>query len=177
MNKGKTYVKNSPVLINASSILYEGGVKTLDKLFDLVYPVGSVYMSTNSTSPQILFGGSWTKIEGRFLWATGSTPGTTGGSRTTDSHILTIDEMPTHYHMGKTYSHNWNAGVTIPPGRAFAQSYRSGTAGNWAYSAENWIPGSEINDMVETGGSGGGQGHTHTFMPPYFEVYMWYRTA
>ena len=25
MDKGKTYVKNSPVLINASSILYEGG--------------------------------------------------------------------------------------------------------------------------------------------------------
>ncbi|MGN0966357.1 MAG: phage baseplate protein, partial [Candidatus Coprovivens sp.] len=87
MDKGKTYVKSNPVLLNASSILYEGGGKTLDKLFDLVYPVGSVYMSTNATSPATLFGGSWTKIEGRFLWATGSTPMTTGGSRTTDSTV------------------------------------------------------------------------------------------
>ena len=52
----------------------------LDKLFDLVYPVGSVYMSTNSTSPATLFGGTWTKIAGRFLWATVNTPMRTGGS-------------------------------------------------------------------------------------------------
>ncbi|WP_396129895.1 phage baseplate protein, partial [Faecalicoccus pleomorphus] len=29
------------------------------KLVDLVYPVGSLYMSTNSTNPSTLFGGTW----------------------------------------------------------------------------------------------------------------------
>ena len=33
---------------------------------------------------------------------------------------------------------------------------------------------SDFNTVKKTGG---GQGHSHTYMPPYFEVYMWYRTA
>lgn len=47
-----------------------------------VYPVGSIYMSSNSTSPASLFGGSWEKIQDKFLLAAGSTyaAGSTGGS-------------------------------------------------------------------------------------------------
>lgn len=166
MNKGKTYVKNSPVLINASSILYEGGGKTLDKLFDLVYPVGSVYMSTNSTSPETLFGGSWTKIQGRFLWATGDTPMVTGGSRTTDGTALTINQIPSHYH---TLHGNSNV-------------YSSAGSGYWHYQSaiEGYASGSWKDlyyNSFGTNETGGGEVHTHTYMPPYFEVYMWYRTA
>jgi hypothetical protein len=36
------------------------------------YPVGSIYMSTNSTSPAELFGGTWEKIEDRFLLGSGT---------------------------------------------------------------------------------------------------------
>lgn len=32
---------------------------TKSQLINLVYPVGSIYMSINSTSPQTLFGGTW----------------------------------------------------------------------------------------------------------------------
>lgn len=165
MDKGKTYVKNSPVLVNASSILYEGGGKTLDKLFDLVYPVGSVYMSTNSTSPQTLFGGSWTKIAGKFLWATVNTPMVTGGSKTTDEHVLTTNEMPAHNH---TMHGNTN-------------TYSSSGSGYWHYAClEGYAGGSWVDLYYNSSGTnstGGGQGHSHTYMPPYFEVYMWYRTA
>ena len=31
-------------------------------LLDLVYPVGSIYLSVNSTSPSTLFGGTWEQI-------------------------------------------------------------------------------------------------------------------
>lgn len=155
MNKGKTYVKNSPVLINASSILYEGGGKTLDKLFDLVYPVGSVYMSTNSTSPETLFGGKWTKIQDKFLWATVNTPMVTGGSKTTDNHVLTIAEIPPHTHSYYGhYGYNRQARSTL-----------------------GWNLGDTDYNDYDVSTTGGGQGHSHTYMPPYFEVYMWYRTA
>ena len=66
--------------------------------FDRIYPVGSLYMSVNSTDPSKLFGGTWTKIEGSFLWGTGNTPKHTGGSTTTNSHVLKVNEIPAHVH-------------------------------------------------------------------------------
>lgn len=43
------------------------GGKTLAEIMLTIYPVGSVYISMNSTSPASLFGGEWTQINGRFL--------------------------------------------------------------------------------------------------------------
>lgn len=48
-------------------------------LLDIIYPVGSVYITFSSVSPVDLVGGSWEKIDGKFLYAT-STPNQTGGS-------------------------------------------------------------------------------------------------
>jgi len=46
------------------------------------YPVGAIYLSMSATSPQALFGGTWAKLEGRFLMCSDSSHavGTTGGS-------------------------------------------------------------------------------------------------
>lgn len=41
-------------------------------IFDAIYPVGSLYMSMNDVDPSILFGGTWAKIEDRFLLASGT---------------------------------------------------------------------------------------------------------
>lgn len=50
---------------------------SLSHVAEVIYPVGSIYMSTNSTSPATLFGfGTWTRIEGKFLL--GATDGGTG---------------------------------------------------------------------------------------------------
>ena len=62
-----------------------------------VYPVGSIYKSTNSMSPAELFGGTWERIKDQFLLASGDTyaAGSTGGEAT---HTLTTNEMPSHSH-------------------------------------------------------------------------------
>lgn len=57
----------------------------IDSIVDKIYPVGSIYMSlTDSTvsAVQNRFGGTWAKIEGRFLLAASSSyaVNTTGGS-------------------------------------------------------------------------------------------------
>lgn len=46
-----------------------------------IYPVGSIYMSVNSTSPSSFIGGTWVQIKDTFLLACGSTysNGKTGG--------------------------------------------------------------------------------------------------
>ena len=55
--------------------LFTDGKATIDGsrvlTFDLVYPVGAVYMSANSTNPSNIFGGSWQSISnslGVYMW-------------------------------------------------------------------------------------------------------------
>lgn len=122
-----------------------------------VYPVGSIYMSINSTSPATLFGGTWQRIEDTFLLAAGSTyaAGATGGEA---AHTLTVDQMPSHYHgigFATTAGEALGFGLTQTP----AFQNRVIVSGN---SSNTW-------------GNGGNQAHNN--MPPYLAVYMWKRVA
>lgn len=149
----------------------KGIVHNKKLLSDILYPIGSIYMSTNSTNPENLFGGKWTQINGRFLYAT-TTSKTTGGASsvsytpagTVGSHALTVEEMPSHDHYISGYTDNANTG----------SNYYVLTKGSSVYGSKN------------TNKSGGGKGHSHGFtgtkatintMPPWFSVYCWYRTA
>ena len=51
---------------------------------DAIWPVGSIYLSTQSTDPATFLGGTWSRIQGRFLLGASSTypAGSTGGSAT-----------------------------------------------------------------------------------------------
>lgn len=154
MDKGKTYVKNSPVLINASSILYEGGGRTLADLLDLVYPIGSIYMNTNNVNPQSIFGGIWQKIEGRFLLGSsgGYTLGSLGGEAT---HTLTVSEMPKH-----------KPSILLNT----QDSYTTGSAANWQVVTNGRYYAGDM--FLEIGGN-----QSHNNMPPYLAVYIWKRVA
>lgn len=73
----------------------------INQLLLSVHPIGSLYWSSSSTSPASLFGGTWTQIKDKFVLAAGDiyAAGATGGEAT---HLLTIAEMPSHNHGGKT---------------------------------------------------------------------------
>ena len=113
------------------------------------YPIGSIYMSVNNTSPAELFGGSWAPIEDVFLLSAGAKylAGSTGGEAT---HTLTIDEMPAHNH-------------------GFQQHAYSGTHSNYAPTNVEFVP----IDYILTTSEGGSKPHNN--MPPYLTVYMWQR--
>ena len=68
-------------------------------MFDLIYPVGSIYMSVNNTSPATLFGGTWEQLKDTFLLAAGTSysAGSTGGAATV---TLTAAQsgVPSHAH-------------------------------------------------------------------------------
>lgn len=70
-------------------------------------PVGYVYTSFVSTSPAILFGGTWEQLDGVFLRAAKDTK--TGGS---DTRTLTTSNLPSHSHSFSTPSHTHS--VTVP---------------------------------------------------------------
>ena len=114
------------------------------------YPVGSIYMSVNNTSPASFLGGTWEQIKDTFLLSAGDTytNGSTGGEAT---HTLTVDEMPSHTH-----------GTPV----------KSGSYTTMDGSGNTWVP-IYNNDFV--GYTGGSQAHNN--MPPYLAVYMWKRVA
>lgn len=61
-----------------------GGSISPSSIVNLVYPVGSIYMSVSNTSPATLFGGTWVQLKDRFLLGAGDeyANGTTGGKAT-----------------------------------------------------------------------------------------------
>lgn len=114
---------------------------------DIIYPVGSIYMTVNDVSPEILFGGSWERIEDRFLLAAGAiSAGNTGGA---ESYDLSIDA---HKHTISTFDN-----VKFVSG-----AYTDGTFD---------IP---ITGTTEKSGS---VSKTIPTMPPYLAVFVWKRTA
>lgn len=144
-------VNRSFVRVGADGVLYLCKDESTS-LIDMIYPVGSIYMSVNDISPANFFGGSWERIQDRFLLAAGSTyaAGSTGGEAT---HKLTVDEMPNHNHGAKTENITLTAGGKNVPILS--------ANGTLFYGA--------------TGDMGGGKAHNN--MPPYLSVYIWKRTA
>lgn len=80
-------------------------IPSLATVTNFLYPVGAIYMSVNSTDPGIIFGGTWERISGRFLFGsdTSHAAGTTGGE---EKHTLTQNEMPAHKHTGPSHTHS-----------------------------------------------------------------------
>lgn len=114
------------------------------------WPVGSIYIAYNHTDPGTLFGGTWTRIQNAFLWATTSTGtiGQTGGEQTV---ALTVDQLPSHSH-GSVYS-----------------QHAEGTKNAAWYTA--------AGSSLAYGAVPTGEGAAHNNMPPYIQVSVWRRTA
>lgn len=80
---------------------------TKGECFDITHPIGSIYMHIGGMDPASLFGGTWQKIEGRYLLASGTVSGKSykagdiGGSAT---HSITSAEMPPHVHDKGSYN-------------------------------------------------------------------------
>lgn len=139
-----------------------------DALLNLVYPVGSIYMSANNVSPQTFLGGTWQPIQGRFLLGadTSYTAGSTGGEAL---HTLTETEMPAHIHNRIVTDTKPDVSLTRGTGTYTDTSSTSSAYGPWYGS------GFSYQGVARTNSAGGGQPHNN--MPPYLAVYIWKRTA
>lgn len=67
-------------------------------LGQIIYPVGSVYISYTSTSPASLFGGNWTAITGHFPYFNNGT--STGGSNSPHTHNFKFTYFPFYLGLG-----------------------------------------------------------------------------
>lgn len=172
--------------------LSEGNSDMWAYIRNLVYPVGSIYMSVSNTNPGTLFGGTWV------AWGSGKVPvgvdtsdadfntvEKTGGAKShsytpagtnsggaVQGHTLTVSEIPSHGHV---YKRATAASVSTEYQTAFT------TAHVYPWNASD----------VNTSNTGGGGSHNHgltqpTFtgtaatmnhLQPYITCYMWKRTA
>ena len=175
-----------------------------NSVIDKIYPVGSIYISVNSTNPGALFGGTWEQIQEKFLLSAGDThtAGTTGGEFT---HTLTIDEMPQHNHTASsdsTGAHTHTRGTMEISGDFYNLTAWYGAAGAFWVSdvtdaktqgsptgffsnsvhfsgSNNWSGATSSNGdhshTITVNNNGSGNAHNNT--PPYLAVYMWKRVA
>ena len=112
-------------------------------LLNLVYPVGSIYWSSNNTNPGTLFGGTWTQIKDKFILAAGDsyTNGATGGAATV---TLTVSNMPSH-------SHSFT-----PSGNVSSHSHSFTPSGNVSRHSHSFTPSGTVSSHHHTGPS-----HSH----------------
>ncbi len=140
-------------------------------ILNKMHPVGSLYISSEPTSPAELFGGTWERINGRVLVGAGSPePNTTnafgalsgqswriaakekGGQ---DYNTLTVETIPPHSH----------------PIQLSGEELLDKSVLNWTYGVNTRVYSGQ--DLVRP--TGGGKPHNN--MMPYYGCYMWVRLA
>ena len=140
----------------------------------LVYPVGSIYFNMAvATNPATLLGmGTWVAygagrvLVGKASSGTFDTLNEELGSET-DSHALSIAELPAHGHPYRL-SPSSTAGSGTSGG--FMTSSSDSTVG-----PNNGGTGSGSGSQI--GAAGSGSAHSHDILQPSVTVYMWKRTA
>ena len=148
-------------------------------IVDLIYPVGSIYTSVNSTSPADLFGGTWEAMPaGRVLLAQGTSEwgveyqaGSTGGEH---EHQLSVGELPSHNHIAISsdagqHSHQLNA---------YASASGGGGKGYWfdrSGALDNTKEAGSHNHGISI--SNTGNNNAHNITQPYVAIFMWKRIS
>ena len=159
--------------IDVSSNLTVGGTLNTTEfgpdIIDVVYPVGTIFITTSSTNPgTYLTGTTWAAYgEGRVLVGLDSgdadfnSPGETGG---TSTHAITTAQLPSHAHNIKQFpGYNQSGGVWLSflTGRYNALPIRRG--------------GGQANYYRGSGDTGSSS--AHSILQPYIVNYVWIRTG
>ena len=139
-----------------------------------LYPIGSIYISTNANfNPQTTWGGRWKRTaEGRCLIGANNTYpiGSIGGSTThkhaTKDHYLTTEEMPAHVH--KFSKPAWTNAEYVS-GQTYLCSYGWSSVSNETFGSTNYTGGNKAHNHGDTEES--------SSLQPYLSVYIWERTA
>ena len=188
----------------------------MKSILDSFYPVGSIYFSVTNTNPSSKFGGTWVAWgSGRVPVGVNSNDGNfnsvekTGGSSThthaitvnnkaaftSGSTTLSVSQIPSHTHSGKTGSANTGLmRVLNQVGTGVMPNHMVGFNTGGSYVDRKGVgsfPGSSHYHSFTTNATGGSGGHTHSIpahnhtassssvstLQPYITCYMWKRTA
>ena len=191
--KGGVYVNcnadstgGTKLSLDVDSIM--GAIK--DQLYEKVYPVGSVYMTSDDNfNPEAVFGGTWHHVtDDVYLKAVMSGGGSTGGS--TD-HVITPSNLPPHVH-GMKHTHNVSskgyyaiATQKVWQFETFGGKFVDNSAKYkipMVRTATSSSPSGEQRDCKTTGSAsitdtGTGSFANAAYHPGYYGVHIWERRA
>lgn len=151
-------------------------------LVNILYPVGSIKLTTSSANPSTyITGTTWV------AWGSGKVPvgvnasdtdfktvEKTGGEKT---HTLTTSEMPAHRHFDqriRMYKSATDKDFKPNVGDMIIDASNSNGISVWKQSGSYWANNEQtasVSDIIK-----GGDG-THNNLQPYITCYMWKRTA
>lgn len=139
-------------------------------IINLIYPIGSIYISVNSTDPKILFGiGTWVKLPNNYtLWScdSGAYDGTNGTIPAGLPNITGEFNYATNANESSAaQQHSWGAFTPYALNDDQAVFGDSGHGSYWYFNANN---GADVKGIY---------GNSNTVQPPAIKVYMWRRTA
>lgn len=133
-------------------------------------PIGSIYLTVSNVNPSTYFGGTWEKLSGGYIYCAASLiEKTTYTGWGTQSHTLTVNQIPAHNHDVRQRNNS-----PTPIASMYSTNY---TGGQQEY---NWVASSKMintgnTENIFTMNKGGGQGHTHNIAT--IDVFMWKRIA
>lgn len=121
------------------------------------------WASNDPTSPASFIGGTWERIEGKFIMGASDTypAGSTGGSAT---HTQTPSELATHIH-GINVANVYDGKYTVP-------------SDEWRLTYKD--PGSPTSYLMTSSNVGlisAGESNPMDILNPYYSMYIWRRVA
>tara|TARA_R110000851_G_scaffold250320_1_gene402813 strand:- start:1031 stop:1786 length:756 start_codon:yes stop_codon:yes gene_type:complete len=171
-----------------------------------IYPVDALYMSFNSTTPDVALGfGTWVAIEGSFLVGVDSgdtdfdNPLETGGTKShTHTNNLVLADAGGHTHTDTFDVDGHQLSVSQLPAHTHSIPSRGNSSGGNGYVEDADSTGTVR--ATNTGSVGSGEAHTHNLsgsistvgnhnhtitggiqstsnLPPYTSIFMYRRTA
>lgn len=176
-NKVITEALNNKTTVNISNVAQDSINFTSDpqtqlnekldttELLNKIYPIGSIYISVNQTSPASFIGGTWQALdEGRTLWTT-TTAGQ--GGTTVSAGLPNIEGSLESVVMARTWDSQPYSTGALSFGWNVLNTSGAGD-GWWTYLKPLYFNANDDNDIY---------GNSTTVQPPAFIVYMWKRTA
>lgn len=151
---------------NGTPVYMQTHAKAVDGLIDAMYPIGSIYMSVNSTNPTTIFGGTWERFANGKVVV---------GVDENDTDFATIEKTGG----AKTHSHDRGSIMALIQMSGTTLAAKGGTTSPAWTSTVSLNNAAASSDSVSRTSSVNTQGTTATAssLQPYITAYMWKRIA